>query len=313
MKMLFATLWLCVPAQAALFQGGSLSLEAPRRLFETGRFEQVIAALGGEGFERLRSGDQREAFYYLGQSYERLGRFDKALSVYQLGVKLFPTDINLLTQLGMLLHRTGLEEHAEPVLQKILSIHPNNAAANLGLAEIDHSLGFLDQSAEHYEKALETMSDDAPVWRDYAEVLISARDFKTAELAARRSLAIKDDPETAFDLARAQRASGRLSEALETIAPALARHPQRDDLALALALWQLEAGRYDEALASAERLLRAATPPAAAYWVRACVKLKRDQYHDAVEDLRKAAADARGTSFAAAASRELLKQLGAAP
>jgi tetratricopeptide (TPR) repeat protein len=148
-----------------------------------------------------------------------VGHLDNALGVYQLGVQLYPKDLNLLTELGLLLHRSKLEEQAEPMFQKVLKIHPNNAAAHIGLGEIDHALGFLERSAEHYEKALETMSDHAGIWADYAEVLISARDYKTGELAARRALLLSENADARVDLARALRGEGRLDERSSSCAP----------------------------------------------------------------------------------------------
>ncbi|MDE2237923.1 MAG: tetratricopeptide repeat protein, partial [Elusimicrobia bacterium] len=269
-------------------------------------------ALGDGLLQKLRGADQQDGYYYLGLSYERLGRLDKALGVYQLGVKLFPRDINLLTQLAMLLHTSGLEEQAEPLFQKVLAIHPNNAAAHLGLAQIDHSLGFLDLSVAHYQKALETMGDNPAVWREYSEVSLDRRDYATAEQAARRALALSSDPDGMLDLARALRASGRLDQAIATLDLAAQRFPRRRDLSLARALWRLEEGRYDEALPLAQALLAAPDPPALAYWIRARVELKRDGYQAAVADLRSAAAsEGDDSSFVAAASEKLLALLGA--
>lgn len=298
------------PAGAFWLPGSTDTLAAPRKAFEAGRYAEVVADLQ-DRVGRLRSREQAEGYLLLGQAQERLGRLDQALGVMQLAARLYPKDINVLTELGVLLHRSGLEEQAEPLFQKVLRIHPNNAVAHLGLGEIDHALGFLDRSAEHYERALETMTDDASVWRDYAEVLISARDFKTAELAARKSLSLREDAEGMVDLARAQRADGRLSEALAGLDAAVARFPQRSDLAMTRALWLLEAGREDDADKAVAPLLAAPQPAPLAYWIRARVRLKRDQYRAAVDDLRRAAAADRGSPFVSAAAKELLKQLAA--
>ncbi|MDE2039701.1 MAG: tetratricopeptide repeat protein [Elusimicrobia bacterium] len=312
MKAVFLLACLCAAARAGWLSGEAASIDGPRQLFQAGRYEKVVGALGDGLLQKLRGADQQDGYYYLGLSYERLGRLDKALGVYQLGVKLFPRDINLLTQLAMLLHTSGLEEQAEPLFQKVLAIHPNNAAAHLGLAQIDHSLGFLDLSVAHYQKALETMGDNPAVWREYSEVSLDRRDYATAEQAARRALALSSDPDGMLDLARALRASGRLDQAIATLDLAAQRFPRRRDLSLARALWRLEEGRYDEALPLAQALLAAPDPPALAYWIRARVELKRDGYQAAVADLRSAAAsEGDDSSFVAAASEKLLALLGA--
>jgi tetratricopeptide (TPR) repeat protein len=306
---LFVALLLAHNASAAFFGPTS---EAARRDFEAGRYAEVVRALGeGAALQKLRKSAQSHGYFYLGLAYERLGKRDRALGVFQLGVKLHPRDINLLSELGRLLHALELEEQAEPVFRRVLSIHPNNAAAHLGLAEIDHALGFIDRSLEHYDRALETMGEEGSVWRSYAEVLLSARDYKTAELAAARALALRDDPRAAYALASAQRLQDRLPEALLTLTAAVSRFPDRLDLALARAAWLLEAGDYDAALAAAEPLVASAQPPPLAYWIRARVRLKKDQYRAAVHDLRAAVGMERTAPFVAAASRELLKQLGA--
>jgi protein O-GlcNAc transferase len=306
---LLAVLLGAAPTRAAWLGG---TAEGVKRDYEAARYEDVVRELGdATAIQQLRKPAQKQAYFYLGLAYERLGRMDKALGVFQLGSRLFPRDINLLSELGRVLHGLELEEQAGPVFQRVLNIHPNNAAAHLGLGEIDHALGFLDRSLEHYDRALESMSAEPTVWRAYAEVLLSARDYKTAELAATRSLSLRDDPRAAYALAASQRAQDRLLEALDTLGAALTRFPERDDLSLARATWLLEAGRYDDALAAVERLVAKADPPALAYWIRARVRLKKDQYRAAVFDLRTAVSLERHSPFVAAASRELLKQLGA--
>lgn len=310
MKLLLLLL-LAAPSRALFFRGLSPSLDGPRRLYQEGRYEQVVSELSPDKLSRLRPLDQRQGYLYLGMAHERLGALDKALGVYQLGVRLFPKDLNLLTNLGMLLHRGGLEEQAEPVFQRVLKIHPNNAVAHLGLAEIDASLGLYDSSSEHYEKSLETMADDPRVWRDYAAVLLSLRDVKTAELAARKAVSLSENADGLFALGRTQRAAGRLDEALASLTRAVQLEPQRAQLALALALWQLEAGKFDEAFAIADKQASEARPDPLAFWVRARVRLKRDQYKAAVDDLRRVAAAERQAPFAAAAAKELLTQLEA--
>lgn len=299
-------------ARAAWFNADSAGAEATRQLYENKRYDQLIGELTADGrLERLRGADLRAAYLYLGLSYEKIGRSDRAVGVYQLGVSLFPKDVNLLTQLAETLHHGGLEEQAEPVFQRILAIHPNNANAHLGLGEIDLKLGFYDRGADHFEQALKQLGDNGDVWREYGELLLASNHPDKAEPALLRSISLKDDVEARADLASAQRAQGRLDEALKTLSAAVAAHPERLDALSARALWLLEAGRENEALADAEKLLAAAHTPPLAYWVRARVRLRRDQYGAAVDDLKALARQDRLAPFAAAAARQLLKQLGA--
>ncbi len=68
---------------------------------------EVIAALTPEFMQTLRGTDLRQAYVLKGDNLDVLGRVDEALGVYQLGVKLFPTNVDLLTRQGDMLHRTG--------------------------------------------------------------------------------------------------------------------------------------------------------------------------------------------------------------
>src|SRR6185503_20743461 len=73
---------------------------------------------------------------------------------------------------------------------RALVYEPRHFGAQLGLAEIDRRLGFLDRSAAHYETALETLDLRADVWRSYAETLLAQRDWQTADLAILRAIAL---------------------------------------------------------------------------------------------------------------------------
>lgn len=303
------------PAAAFLGLGSKpLRLTNERELFETARYGDVVAALTPEKLSRLKKTERRDGYMLLAESYERMGDLDRALGVYQLAVRLFPRDLPLMTQLGFLLHRSGLHEQARPMFERVLAIHPNNAAAQVGMAEINARLGFLERSAGFYERALELQAGSAPLWRDYAEVLLKKRDIKTAVLACQRSLNLSQDPDTFVLCAQALRADGRADEALLRLEEALASGsgggwPRLENARLLKALWLADAGRLDEANALAEAALAKDSREPLALWVRARVGLKRDRYNAAVRDLETAAAAGKRAPFVARAAAALLANL----
>ena len=73
---------------------------------------EVVAALTPDFMQTLRGTDLRQAYVLKGDSLAVLGRVDEALGVYQLGVRLFPKNVDLLTRQGDVLHRIGLDEQA---------------------------------------------------------------------------------------------------------------------------------------------------------------------------------------------------------
>lgn len=308
--VLLALLVLAAPARASWFVRPLIDpLAGTKTLFEAEKYPEVIAQLSPESMQKLNREALQRAYLYLGTSYERTGKLGEALSTLQLAVKLFPKDINLLSELGYLLHASGLDEQAQPLFEEVLHIHPNNARAHLGLAEIDHSLGFLDRSALHYARVLEIWSDRATLWRDYAEVLLAERDPKTAEPAIRKALALAPDIDSTIDLSFILRAQGRLPEAIAALDDVLKEHPERQDVALMRSLWCLEAERWSEASAGAQARLTADPTDALAHWISARVYLHEDRSAEAAKELRGAAAASQTSPFTAAAAQALLIQL----
>ena len=265
---------------------------------------EVLAALTPDFIQTLRGTDLRQAYVLKGDNLDVLGRVDEALGVYQLGVKLFPKNVDLLTRQGDLLHRTGLDEQARILYLKAVKYEPKHFGAHLGLAEIDRRLGFLDRSASHYEIALETLDRRADVWRSYAETLLAQRDWTTAELAIGRSLALEPKNSEGLVLtAFARRAQGDLPGALAALDAALALGADIGALR-AKALWLVEAGRPDEALSVADKVLLQSPGDAAALWVRSRAQLSRGLSAKAALELAPLAAAAR-VDFPARAARSL--------
>ncbi|MEK7389450.1 MAG: tetratricopeptide repeat protein [Elusimicrobiota bacterium] len=279
-----------------------------QRLSDSNKPAEVVAALTPEFLQSLRGTDLRQAYVLRGDNLVQLGRADEALGVYQLGVKLFPKNVDLLTRQAGLLHRTGLHEQAQPLFLKALEHEPKHFGAHLGLAEIFRRLGFLERSAFHYEGALETLDQNARVWRDYAETLLAQRDWLTADLALRRAQALEpDNPEGRILTGFARRAQGDLQGALNALDEALARGGGIG-AKRAKALWLLEAGRTAQALAAADEVLRENPNDAAAVWTRSRVFLSQGQHEKASAALSRLASDPRHdfSSRAASALRDSL-------
>ncbi|MFI5350077.1 MAG: tetratricopeptide repeat protein [Elusimicrobiota bacterium] len=266
---------------------------------------EVLARLTPEYIQTLRGTDLRQAYVLMGDSHVALNRPAEALGDYQLGVSLFPKNVDLLTRLAALLHTNGLDEQAKPLFLTALQYEPRHWGAHLGLAEIDHRFGFLDRSAEHYEIALEVLDKRVDVWCDYAEVLLALRDTATAELALRKALAL--DPRSAnahLLLAFSRRDSGDMPGAIGELdaaqglgAGAGARR--------AKALFLLEAGRLQEAGAEAAAVLSANPGDGAALWVRARVLLASGDEAGAALALTAVKNVEGNNAFAAQAARAL--------
>jgi len=310
-RALLIALALASPARAwRLFGEPSDGKVRPVQVLnDQGKPREVLAALTPQFIQTLRGTDLRQAYILLGDSHDRLGRADEAVSDYQLGVALFPNNVDLLVRQALLLHREGLDEQAKPLFLRAIAIEPRHGNAHQGLAEIDRTLGFLDRSATHYEVALAALDTNASLWRDYAEVLLSLREFKTADLALRRSLALEPkSPDAHVLLAFARRAQDDYAGALDDLDAAIglgagvgARR--------AKALFLLEAGKPEQAGAAADEVLKEAPGDGAALWVLARAALARGDVDAAVGDLRQVKAVEGRNAFAAQAAKALTAEL----
>ncbi len=312
--LLLSLLFLASPARAWRLWGepSDKKIRPVQTLSDAHKPAEVIAALTPDFLQTLRGTDLRQAYVLMGDSLDLLGRVDEALGVYQLGVKLFPKNVDLLTRQGDLLHSAGLDEQARVFYLKAIVYEPKHFGAHLGLAEIDRRFGFLDRSASHYETALETLDGRADVWRSYVETLLAQRSWATAGLAIERAIALDpNNPEGHILTAFARRAQGDLTGALAALDAALA-HGADIGARRAKALWLVEAGRPGEALVEAALVLKESPGDAAALWARTRVELARGQTADAVLELSPLTAPTR-IDFSARAARSLRNTLSSPP
>lgn len=311
--LLLILLLVAEPARAWRLWGeaSDKKIRPVQALSDARKSTEVIAALTPEFLQTLRGTDLRQAYVLMGDNLDLLGRTDEALSFYQLGVKLFPKNVDLLTRQGGLLHRNGLDEQAKVFYLRAIVYEPKHFGARLGLAEIARRYGFLELSASHYEIALETLANRADVWRAYSETLLSQREWATAELAIARAISLEpENPEGYILTAFAYRAQDKMADALSALDQALARGAGIG-AHRAKALWLMEDGRPDEALLEAGLVLKESPGDAAGLWARARARLSQGRISDAIKELSALTPAAR-QDFPARAARTLGDKLSGA-
>lgn len=316
MKCLAAALFclLACAAQASIVLRSTGGLASLQKLYETGKYEQVIEALPPQTIETYYGQDRAHAYLLLAMSRQRKGDVEGALGVFQLAVQLFPKDINLLSALADLLHGEELDDRARPLYEEVLRIHPNNATAHVGLAEIERSQGFLERSIHHYEQALIELPNNASTWRAFAAVLSERRDYPKAIAAIEKSLSLEPrSPESLEALAIFQYRQGLRREADETIDRAIELAADKKELRLERALWLLEGRELDASLKQAREVLREDAENPLALWIRASVELRRGQRTEAIRDLKAAGSKASQYPFIASVAHAMIERVESAP
>lgn len=111
----------------------------------------------------IKTAEHRNAEMYvmLAAIHQLEGRDEQSKKVLQQGLELFPNDENLLYEYGLLLEDSGEHSAALAIMQKIIAIKPDNAAALnfVGFSWADKKVN-LDQALEYIQRAIELKPDN---------------------------------------------------------------------------------------------------------------------------------------------------------
>jgi tetratricopeptide (TPR) repeat protein len=176
----------------------------------------------------------------LGNVFLQQGRLDEAIAHFQKALEINPDYEKAHYNLGTAFLQQGRLDEAIMHFQKALEIKPDYVEAhnNLGLAFLQQ--GRMDEAIAHYQKALEIKPDYAEIQNNLAWVLATCPQAslrngrKAVELAQRANQLTGDkNPLLLRTLATAYAEAGRFSEAVETAQRALQLAEAQSNTALA--------------------------------------------------------------------------------
>jgi Flp pilus assembly protein TadD len=163
-------------------------------------------------------------------------------------LQLRPSFTEAHNNLGLVLLQAGQLEEATVHFQQALIFQPTNAPAHTHLGQVLFQEGRVQEAIDHYQAALAIQPDDAYTLNNLAWVLAtspesSARDgTRAVELAQRAErLSGGNNPSILGTLAAAYAEAGRFAEAVSTAQRALASassHAQTAALQARIALYQ---------------------------------------------------------------------------
>jgi tetratricopeptide (TPR) repeat protein len=209
---------------------------------------------------------QAVAHNNLGAALARLGRFDEAIAHLHKALDIEPDYHKAHNNLGLAWARQGRRDEAIAEFQNALEIKPDYAEAhnNCGMALAE--CGRVDEAIAHFQQALNIQPDYVRARYNLDNTRCQQEVIRNT-LAGRREL-LRSRPkdvalltEMAWTLATDPNASVRNgAEAVQLAQRALELSDQREPAVLgALAAAYAEAGRFQEALQSAQQALALAT------------------------------------------------------
>lgn len=161
---------------------------------------------------------QPEIFIMLAGLHQLQGRDDLSKQVLLRGIEFFPSNEDLLYEYGMLLEESGEHSAALTVMQKIIDIKPNNAAALnfVGYSWADKKVN-LDKALDYIQRAIELKPENGYIRDSLGWVYF--RLGKLDQAIKELEKAVKLSPEDAAileHLGDVYLESGRVRDAVQT-------------------------------------------------------------------------------------------------
>ena len=206
--------------------------------------------------------DDAPSHYNLGVALQHQGRAAQAIAQFEKALELKPNYAEAHNNIGWLLDAAGRGDEAIAEYQKALEINPNNAEARTNLGTSRARAGRIDEAIALYQRALESNPALVNAHQDLAIAFFQCG--RMAEAIGEWREVIGLQPDNVFALNQLARMLATTPErsvrdgqqAVEFAKQAVALNGGRDaDLLDTLAAAQAEAGRFAEAVETAQRAL----------------------------------------------------------
>ena len=239
--------------------------------------------------------DSAEACYNIGNALLTMGGVDEAIAYYEKALRIKPDYAEACNQLGTTLLKTDNVDEAIAYYQKALKIKPNNAEVCYNLANALIQKGSLDEAMVHYQEALQIKPDYAEAHINLGNALLQKGSVNEAMVHYQEALRIKpDSPRVLNNLAwlLATSPDAHLRNGVRAVNYAERAceltHYGVSPLVSTLAAAYAEAGRYDDAMAAAQKACALATAAGEPDLLEQNQKLlalyrARQPYHEAAE------------------------------
>jgi tetratricopeptide (TPR) repeat protein len=165
--------------------------------------------------------ENREKIVVLGRKARREGDLERGAQVYAVAAEILSKDAAVLTEYAGVLLAAGKVEAALEPLMKATVVQPESEIAHANLAAVSRRRGLLREAEREYGEALRSDPNYVPALVGLGTLEIQRQSAaKAIEPLQKAVLLSPDNVPAVLALARAQRLSGQLREAAETLARA---------------------------------------------------------------------------------------------
>src|SRR5277367_456989 len=221
--------------------------------FKTEKTEKALAQ-----FQKLIELDPTaQSYAFMGISYRRLGRFDKAREYFEAGLKRDPRNASCLFNLGYLEERLGHQARAEELFQAALKSHPDFPEALLELADLRLASKRFEDAASLLRRYVKVSRDPASGYYKLAmaekslhETEASDRDLKVFQTLSKDAGSGSVPYQHIFDYVDERSnisREARTQEDLANLTEQLQKNPDHPQGLYLLAQTYLKLGKLDEA------------------------------------------------------------------
>lgn len=218
------------------------------------------------------------------------GRYDDALSEFNLALKLDPSDLRAQFQLGVTLRRANRLDEAQAAFDRVAAVDKEYPGLALERGLLHEVAGRADEALKAYEAALAKAPDDLDLMLRVGCSNATAGRAKEAEALLRKVLAQRpNSAETNHCMGRALLLDPtRLADAQRSLERAVTIDPNRADYHLYVGWAANEARNFTKASQELEKALSLDQSLADAYWQRGVLLARQGAVKDAIVDLQKA-------------------------
>jgi tetratricopeptide (TPR) repeat protein len=174
-----------------------------------------------------------------GVAFSGQGHKKEALAAFQHALSLAPNFLQALEGAAQIEYEAS-SDAAIPLLQRILTLRPNDPTSHAMLAVLEYQRGHCAPAVVHFEKAGSLLDSQIDALHAYSTCLMKLKKFDEAATVFQRSLALRpDDQKERRLLASVQLTAHQPQDALATLQPLLeSKDPDAETLELAATAYE---------------------------------------------------------------------------